>query len=67
MTQKESSEGERQCRLCGWREEQLDVRLVLTVKLSTKGKGIVHKGGQVSCTKVKFLLHGEWEDVVHEK
>ena len=30
-----------QCRLCGWRKEELDVDLVATIKLNTKGKVII--------------------------
>lgn len=56
MTPKEEGERDTQCRLCGWREEALDVSLVPIIKLNIKGNPIVHEGGQESCTKVRFLL-----------
>lgn len=39
--EKASDKKDSQCRLCGWREETLDVDLVARIKLNTKRKAII--------------------------
>ena len=41
VKKKASDKKDSRCRLCGWREETLDVGLVATVKLNTKRKVLI--------------------------